>query len=148
LADQNDITTPFYGEITNYLAVIEFCSILIKNLGGNIMAVKEKIQGDVAVLQVSGKLMGGDETKEVHEMVKSLLADGLKKVVIDVSKVKWLNSSGLGMLISCLTSVTSAEGKLKIAGATEKINSLFMITKLITVFDSYETVDRAMATFK
>lgn len=111
------------------------------------MAVKEKIQGDVAVLQISGKLMGGDETKAVHEKVKSLLADGRKKIVIDVSKVKWLNSSGLGMLISCLTSVTNADGKLKIAGATEKINSLFMITKLITVFDSYESVDRAVATF-
>ena len=111
------------------------------------MAVKEKIQGDVAILHVSGKLMGGNETKEVHEKVKSLLAAGLKKIVIDLSKVKWLNSSGLGMLISCLTSVANAEGQLKIAGATEKINSLFMITKLITVFDSYETVDRAVVTF-
>ena len=111
------------------------------------MAVKEKIQGDVAVVQVSGKLMGGDETKEVHEKVKSLLADGLKKLVIDLSKVKWLNSQGLGMLISCLTSVRNAEGQLKIAGATEKVKSLFMITKLITVFDSYETTDRAIATF-
>lgn len=112
------------------------------------MAVKEKIQGDVAVLQISGKLMGGDETKEVHEKVKSLLGDEIKKIVIDVSNVKWLNSSGLGMLISCLTSVTNAQGQLKIAGATEKINSLLMITKLITVFDTYETVDRAVATFK
>ena len=111
------------------------------------MAVKEKIQGNIAVVQVSGKLMGGDETKEVHENVKSLLADGLKKLVIDLSKVKWLNSQGLGTLISCLTSVRNAEGQLKIAGATEKVNSLFMITKLITVFDSYETTDRAIATF-
>ena len=111
------------------------------------MAVKEKIQGDVAIIQVSGKLMGGDETKEVHEKIKSLLTDGLKKIVIDLSKVKWLNSSGLGMLISCLTSVSNADGKLKIAGATEKVNSLFMITKLITVFDSYESVDQAVATF-
>ena len=111
------------------------------------MAVKEKITGDVAVLAVSGKLMGGDETKEVHEKVKSLLTDGLKKIVIDLSKVKWLNSSGLGILISCLTSVTNSEAQLKIAGATEKVKSLFMITKLITVFDSYESVDRAVATF-
>ena len=112
------------------------------------MAVKEKIVGDVAVLSVSGKLMGGDETKEVHEKVKSLIGDDIKKVVIDLAKVKWLNSSGLGMLISCLTSLQNAEGSLKIAGATEKVNSLFMITKLITVFDTFETVDRAVATFK
>jgi len=111
------------------------------------MSIKEKIQEDVAIVNVSGKLMGGNETKEVHEKIKSLLADGLKKIVIDLSKVKWLNSSGLGMLISCLTSVTNAEGKLKIVGATEKVHSLFMITKLITVFDSYETVDQAVTTF-
>ena len=111
------------------------------------MSVKEKITGDIAVLIVSGKLMGGEETKEVHEKAKSLIADGIKKIVIDLSKVKWLNSSGLGMLISCLTSVQNSEGTLKIAGATDKVNSLFMITKLITVFDTYESVDRATATF-
>ena len=112
------------------------------------MAVKEKIKGDVAVLAVSGKLMGGSETKEVHEKVKSLLADGIKNIVIDLAKVKWVNSSGLGVLISCLTSVQNSEGTLKIAGATDKVNSLFMMTKLITVFDAYESVDRAIATFK
>lgn len=111
------------------------------------MAVKEKIKDDIAVLTVTGKLMGGSETMEVHGKLKSLIEDGVKKIVIDLSKVKWLNSQGLGMLISCLTSVTNAEGKLKIAGATEKVNSLFMITKLITVFDTYTTVDEAMASF-
>jgi len=111
------------------------------------MAVKEKIVNDIAVLEVSGKLMGGDETKEVHEKVKSLVGDGIVNVAIDLSKVKWVNSQGLGALISCLTSVQNSNGKLKIAGATEKVNSLFMMTKLITVFDSYETIDRALATF-
>lgn len=111
------------------------------------MSVKEKITGDVAVLVVGGKLMGGIETKEVHEKVKSLITDGIKKIVIDISKVKWLNSSGLGMLISCLTSIQNSGGIFKIAGATEKVNSLFMMTKLITVFDTYESVDRATATF-
>ncbi len=111
------------------------------------MAVKEKIIRDVALLSISGKLMGGDETRELHEKVKSLIADDIKKVVIDLSKVKWLNSSGLGTLISCLTSMQSANGKLKIAGATEKVNSLFMMTKLITVFESYENADRAVASF-
>ena len=111
------------------------------------MSVKEKITGDVAVLVVSGKLMGGDETKEVHEKVKSLLADGIKKLVIDLAKVKWLNSTGLGVLISCLSSAQNSEAELKLSGATEKVKSLFMMTKLITVFDTYESVDRAIATF-
>ena len=112
------------------------------------MAIKEKIVGNVAVITITGNLMGGDETKEVHEKVKSLIADDIKKVVIDLSKVKWINSSGLGVLISCLTSLEKVDGALKIAGATEKVNSLFMMTKLITIFDTYETVYRATAAFK
>ncbi|RLE15844.1 MAG: anti-sigma factor antagonist [Acidobacteria bacterium] len=112
------------------------------------MAVKEKIVGDVAVLTVSGKLWGGPETREVHEKVKSVIKDGLKKVVMDLSKVKWLNSQGLGMLMACLTSLRNAGGDLKIAGATEKVKSLLMITKLITIFETLETADRAVATFQ
>lgn len=111
------------------------------------MAVKEKMEGDIGILTVSGKLMGGDETREIHQKVKTLIGEDIKKVIIDLSKVKWLNSQGLGMLISCLSSITNAGGALKIAGATEKVNSLFMITKLITVFDSFKTVDEAVASF-
>ena len=111
------------------------------------MAVKEKMEGDIGILTVSGKLMGGDETREIHQKVKTLIGEDIKKVIIDLSKVKGLNSQGLGMLISCLSSITNAGGALKIAGATEKVNSLFMITKLITVFDSFKTVDEAVASF-
>ncbi len=112
------------------------------------MSVKQTIKDGVVVLSISGNLMGGDETKEVHEKVKSLIEEGHKKFVIDLSKVKWLNSTGLGVLISCLTSVQNAEGDLKISGATEKVKSLFIMTKLITVFDSYPNVDEAVAAFK
>ena len=111
------------------------------------MAVKEKMHGDVAVLGVNGKLMGGTETWEVHGKVKSLIADKVTNVVIDLSKVKWMNSQGLGMLMSCLSSCKAVNGHLKIAGATEKVNSLFMITQLIRVFETYETTDRAIASF-
>ncbi|MDW7680953.1 MAG: STAS domain-containing protein [bacterium] len=112
------------------------------------MAVKEKIIDDIAVIEISGKLMAGDEIQNLHHKVKTIINKGIKKAVIDLSKVKWINSQGLGALISCLTSVQKAEGVLKIAGATEKVNSLFMMTKLITVFDSYDTVDHAIASFK
>lgn len=111
------------------------------------MAVKQELMKDIAILTVSGKLMGGNETREVHEKVKSVINDGIKKIVIDLSRVKWINSQGLGMLISCLTSITNVEGSLKIAGATEKVNSLFMITKLITVFDTVDSVETAISSF-
>ncbi len=111
------------------------------------MAVKENMVGDVAVITVSGKLMGGGETWDVHTKIKGLIENGSKKVVVDISKVKWMNSQGLGMLMSCYSSLKNAEGQLKIAGATEKVNSLFMITQMITIFDTYETADRAVASF-
>lgn len=112
------------------------------------MSVKEKIVGNVAVLSISGKMMGGTETDEVHEKVKSLIADKIKRVVIDLSKVKWMNSRGIGILMACFTSLKNEDGTMKVAGATEKVNSLLMLTQIITVFDHYETVDRALASFK
>ena len=112
------------------------------------MAIKEKIIGDIAVLSISGKLMGGKETLEVHEKIKGLIADKITKVVVDLSKVKWMNSRGLGILMAGHTSLSNANGSLKIAGATEKVNSLLMITQLITIFETYENADRAVASFK
>ena len=112
------------------------------------MAVKEKIIGNVAVLTVSGKLMGGSETKKVHTQVKNLISDGIKKVVIDLSEVKWMNSMGIGILMACSTSLRRVEGDLRMAGATGKVNSLLTITHLITIFEIFETSDRAVATFK
>lgn len=112
------------------------------------MQIKEKIMGDVAVLTLKGKLMGGPDTMTVHEKVRSLIADKIKKVVIDLGGVKWMNSSGLGVLIACHTSLRNANGELKLASVTDKVQSLFMITKLVTIFQTFETVDRAVASFK
>jgi anti-sigma B factor antagonist len=110
------------------------------------MEIKEDIRGDVAVLYLSGKMMGGPDTMKVHEHVKSLIADGIRKLVIDLGGVKWLNSSGMGALIMCLTSVKNAGGQLKLSAITEKVESLLMITHLMTVFETVETADRAVAT--
>ena len=111
------------------------------------MHIKEKIEGDVAVLSLSGKMMGGPETQELQTHVKGLLNDKLTKVVVDLAKVKWMNSSGLGALMGSLTSMRNADGDLRIANVTEKVKSLLMITQLITIFKTYESVDRAVASY-
>jgi len=111
------------------------------------MAIKEKIVGNVAVLTVSGKLMGGKETLEVHEHVKNLISDGIKKIVIDLSKVKWMNSQGIGVLMASYTSLVKAEGFLRLSGVINKVKSILMITQIITFFDVYDTADRAVANF-
>ena len=111
------------------------------------MPIKEKIVREIAVLEVKGKLMGGSETDECHERVKRFIADDIKNIVIDLSKVKWVNSRGLGMLMACFTSCRNAGGNLKIAGMTEKVNSLFMITKLMTIFETFDNAYQAVGSF-
>ncbi len=112
------------------------------------MSVRERTMGDVAVLSVKGKLWGGAETRAVHETVKRLIRDGFKKVVIDLSGVKWLNSLGLGVLIGCLTSLRNEDGDLRLVGVTERVHSLLMVTNLITVFQTFETVEQAVESFQ
>ena len=112
------------------------------------MALKEQMNGDVAVIELRGKLMGGPETNEIHAKVKELVANGVKKVVADIGKVTWMNSTGLGALMGAMTSLRNANGDLKLAKITEKVESLFVITKLVTIFDTFDTVDDAVAAFK
>ncbi len=112
------------------------------------MKIKEKYNNDVAVLTVSGNMMGGEETTALHDKVKSIIADGTKRIVIDLKGVKWMNSSGLGVLMSCYGSLTSAGGQLKIASVADKVQSILMITKMIKFFDTYENAERAVASFQ
>ena len=112
------------------------------------MHIEVKKFGDVNVIEIKGNLMGGPETIAVHDKVKELVAGNKKNVVIDLSKVKWMNSSGLGTMMGCLTSLRNADGDLKLCGVTEKVKSLFMITKLITLFDTYGTTEEAVEAFK
>lgn len=116
--------------------------------GGLHMNIDIKDQDGILILSVKGNLMGGQETLQIHEKVKELVEQGNKKFVIDLSKVKWMNSSGLGTMMGCLTSIKNGSGELKICGVTEKVKSLFMITKLITLFDSYDSVEEAVDSFK
>lgn len=112
------------------------------------MSVKEKIMGEVAILTPRGKLMGGPETVSIHDKIKEYINNNIKKVVIDLGKVKWMNSSGLGALMGALTSLRNADGDLRLANVTDKVQSLLMITKLITIFETYNNVDEAVNSFK
>lgn len=111
------------------------------------MQIKEQIEGDVVVLSLRGNLMGEPETSEFRDKVKDLVRDGFLKIVLDVSKIKWVNSSGLGALISALATVNNSGGDMRLANVTEKIKSLFMITQLIKVFKTFDTSERAVASF-
>lgn len=102
---------------------------------------------DVMVLEPKGKIMGGPDATVLHDMLHEFIDQNKKKVVIDLAKVDWMNSTGLGILISSLTTLRNNGGELKLANVTDKIQSLLTITKLITVFESYDSVDDAAASF-
>ncbi len=110
------------------------------------MKFNDFLEGDVVVIDVSGKIMGGEETTMFHGKIHEYIQQNKKNIVIDLSKVDWMNSVGLGMLISALTTVKNAGGRLVLANIT-KIESILTITRLITVFEHYDTRDEAVKVF-
>ena len=112
------------------------------------MKIKEEIIDKVAVIRVSGKMMGGPENQEFHEHIKGLITDGISNIVADLSKVTLMNSMGLGVLMASFGTVARKGGALKLSGVTEKIKSILMITQIITFFETFESVDEAVASFK
>ena len=112
------------------------------------MKVKSKFYDDVCVITVSGKMMGGPESAKLREEIKSLIDNKTIKFIIDMKNVKWLNSLGVGVLISSYTSVHNAGGDIRLAFLTEKAQSLLFITKLIQVFKTYDNIDEALKSYK
>jgi len=84
----------------------------------------------------------------LHDKLHEFLDQGNSKVVIDLSRVDWMNSTGLGILISSYTTLKNANGEMKLANVTEKIQSLLVITKLVSVFDAHDSVDQAISSFE
>jgi len=111
------------------------------------MKTKVTERYEAVILELKGNVMGGDDTKDFNELLHKLIDEGKKNIIVDLSDVKFMNSSGLGMLIGGLTTMKKANGHLKLARVTEKIESLLIITKLITIFECYESVDEAIKSF-
>jgi len=101
----------------------------------------------VVILEPKGKIMGGPDATVLHDQLHELINQNKKKVVIDLSKVEWMNSTGLGILISGLTTLRNNGGELKLACVTDKIQSLLTITKLITVFENFDSIEEAVKSF-
>ncbi len=111
------------------------------------MEFKTKEQQGVIVISLKGRIMGGPDATLLNDQLHKLLDQKKKKVVIDLGGVKFMNSSGLGMLIAGLTTIRNGGGELKIASASTKIQSLLIVTKLMTVFEHYPTVKKALESF-
>lgn len=111
------------------------------------MKIKVSEKYEAVVIELKGNVMGGPEAQEFSDLLHKFLDEGKKHVVVDLASVKFMNSSGLGMLISGFTTMKNGGGALKLANATEKINSLLVITKLITIFENFDSIEEAVKSF-
>lgn len=111
------------------------------------MNLSIKKQEDVLVLEIEGELMGGAESEKFKNILYDAIQDDITNIVVDMEKASWMNSSGLGMLITGLTTVRSSGGDMLLASVSERIRRPLEITKLDSVFQICKNVDEAIASF-
>ena len=109
------------------------------------MEIAERYEGPVTVVTLSGRLILGPATERLGDKVNSLLHQGRTQLVLDLGSVTYIDSSGLGELVRTYTTAKSKQGRVCLANLPERVENLLAITKLLTVFDVYETDDAAVA---
>jgi anti-sigma B factor antagonist len=112
-----------------------------------LVKIKERKRDGIAILEMSGKLMGGPDAESFDETLKTLIHEGCKNVIVSMEKVKWVNSTGLGILISGYTTLKKNGGELKLLRVSDRIENIFIVSKLYTVFESYQSEDEAVNSF-
>ena len=112
------------------------------------MKFKTKEIKGVTVIELDGNVMGGPDASALNEFLHKLITEEKNHVVVDLKKVDFINSSGLGMLIGGLTTMRHSGGELKLARASKKVENLLEMTKLLKVFDLHKNVNNAIASFK
>lgn len=112
------------------------------------MKIKKHMQGDVAILSLSITLFSGaPDSQEFKDQIYELLDQGVTKFVIDMAGVKRMDSTGLGVLISALTSVRKRGGEFKLAAINEIMESILVMTKLDAIFETHKTTEAAVQSF-
>jgi anti-sigma B factor antagonist len=112
------------------------------------MNIEVRTIEDVQILDWKGKITLGSETMAVRNKVRDIVNSGGKKLVLNLADVPYIDSSGVGELVSTYTTVTNAGGQLKLLNLTGKIRELLTITKLLTVFEVYDNEKAALGSFK
>ena len=102
----------------------------------------------VTILDMNGRIVLGEPTALLRDTIQDLLTRGQKKVLVNLAGVSYIDSSGLGALVSGFTTMTNQQGQLKLLNLTKKVQDLLQITKLLTVFDVYEDEIAAIKSFR
>jgi len=101
----------------------------------------------VTILDVQGRIVLGDEIGQLRDAVRGLVADGKKKIILNLADVDYIDSSGVGELVGCFTTVRNAGGELKLLNLSQKVHDVLHVTKLYTVFDIRDDEFTAIKSF-
>ncbi len=104
-------------------------------------------QGGIRIIRLSGKITIGTGDVKIRELIDSAIADGQSNILVDLGGVTSIDSSGIGEMVACYTSVTKQDGQLKLVHLSPKINDIMQVTQLITVFEVYDDEQEALASF-
>jgi len=111
------------------------------------MQIDERTIGDVVVLDIKGRVQLGEGDEMLKDKVNSLLNQGRKKIILNLAEVPYIDSAGLGEVVRTFTTVSRQGGQLKLLNLTKRITDLLAITKLLTVFDTYDSEQDAVQSF-
>ena len=109
--------------------------------------VTNRVVGDVSVVDVAGRITLGEGASALRENIRGLVGKGNKKILLNLSDVSYIDSSGIGELVSGFTTVTNQGGVLKLLGLTKRVKDLLQITKLYTVFEVFDDEAAAVRSF-
>ena len=111
------------------------------------MKVSTRQLNEVTIVDLSGQIKLGEDTAVLRDTVKNLVGKGQKKVLLNLGEINYIDSSGIGELVSAFTSVRNQGGELKLMHLTKKVHDLLLITKLYTVFEVMDDEAAAIAAF-
>src|SRR5678815_1495090 len=111
------------------------------------MQIEERSAGDVVVLDLKGKMTLGEGDELLKDKINSLLQQGHKKVVLNLEDVPYIDSAGLGEIVRTYTTISRQGGSMKLLNLTKRITDLLSITKLLTVFETYDSEADAVRSF-
>jgi anti-sigma B factor antagonist len=111
------------------------------------LQILEKQIDGVSVLDAVGRITLGEESNQVRIKIKEMLGKGKSQIVLDLAEVSYIDSVGLGTLVAGYTSAQNQGATLKLANLTKRFRELLNITKLVTIFDTYDSVDDAVKSF-
>ena len=112
------------------------------------MYISEKVKNGIAVVSLKGDLLDIEDRSVFQRKIQSLATDDINRVVLDLSMVNRINSEGLNTLITAYDTLRKSGGDLRLARIDKSLHDILAITRLVQVFGTYETVERAMASYR